>query len=135
MTSHVRQGAGSVRPYLHGPMALLDFVAQVFGAVEIERHEFGPQSVHAELRIGDSIVVIEAGELPPEVSPWVNSVYVYVEDVDAAYDTALRLGATPISPPEDKPYAERQAGFRDRAGNTWWVARYQGQARRRNRER
>jgi PhnB protein len=60
--------------------------------------------------------------VPPEVSPWAGSIYVYVEDVDAVYNRALKLGAKPLAQLEDKPYRERQAGFRDIAGNTWWIA-------------
>lgn len=122
--SHIRQGFSSVRPYIHGPVSLLDFVVEVFGAVDIERQEFGPDSYHVELKIHDSIIVIEAGELPPEVTPWKNSIYIYVEDTDATYKKAIELGAQSIAEPETKPYQERQAGFIDAGGNTWWVATF-----------
>ncbi len=122
--AHVRHGTGAVRPYIWGPVELLGFVQQIFEAVELERHEFGPRSLHVEMQIGDSVLVIEAGELPPHVSAWVGAIYVYVKDVDAVYARALRLGAKPLAPPEDKPYRERQAGFVDMAGNTWWIATY-----------
>lgn len=117
-STHVRHGIGSVRPYVHGSVRFLDFVKATFDAVELERHEFGPESFHVEMQIGDSVVAIEAGELPPDVSPWTCAIYVYVEDVDAVYDRALSLGARPLSPLQDKPYQERQAGFVDAAGNT-----------------
>jgi len=97
---------------------------QVFDAVELERHEFGPDSFHVEIQIGDSVVVIEAGELPNDVSPWSNTIYVYVPDVDAVMGKALDLGAECVSAPEDKPCEERQGGFRDAGGNTWWVATF-----------
>jgi len=126
-SEHVRHGIGAVRPYLYGPVQLLEFVRKTFNAVELERHEFGPESFHVEMQIGDSVVVIEAGELPPEVAPWKGAIYVYVEDVDAVYSRALNLGAKPLAPLEDKPYQERQAGFVDVAGNTWWVATYKPQ--------
>lgn len=123
MTSnHIRHGHGAVRPYLHGPVGLPEFLRQVFGAVELERFEFGPDSCHVEMRIGDSILVVEAGDLPLDVRPWTGSVYVYVPDVDTVYSRALALGATSLSAVEDKPYKERQGGFVDAAGNTWWVA-------------
>ena len=122
--THIRHGRGSVRAYLHGPLALLGFVRKTFDATEIERFEFDPRSFHVEMRIGDSALVIEAGELPPDVKPWTCSVYVYVEDVDAVFQRALELGARQIAPVADKPYQERQGGFLDSAGNTWWVATY-----------
>lgn len=122
--THVRHGRGSVRPYLYGPIDLPEFLRDVFGAVELERHEFGPRSFHVELRIGDSVLVVEAGELPEKIAPWRGSVYVYVEDADAAYARAVTLGAKPLAPVTDKPYHERQGGFLDAAGNTWWVATY-----------
>lgn len=124
MNKHIRHGTGSVRSYIYGPAALVEFVKKVFGAVELERHEFGAESFHVELQIGDSVIVIEAGELSEGVTAWTNSIYVYVLDVDAAYEHAIRLNAVSISEPVDKPYMERQAGFRDAAGNTWWIATY-----------
>jgi hypothetical protein len=41
---------------------------------------------------------IEAGHLPPNVQPWMGSVHVYVEDVDAVYRRVMQLGARSISP-------------------------------------
>jgi PhnB protein len=121
--AHIRHGSGAVRPYLHGNLDLSDFVKHVFGAVEIERVEMGPKSFHVESRIGDSVVVMETGD-PPDPSATQASVYVYVEDVDAAYRRALEAGATSIAAPEDKPYQERAAGVKDSFGNTWWIATF-----------
>ncbi len=122
--SYVRHGKGAVRPYLHGPSLLPEFVKGVFDATELERHEFGPNSFHVELQIGDAVIVIEAGDLPENVQPWINTIYVYVENVDRVFRKALELGAEPVSQVEEKPYQERQAAFRDSGGNTWWVAKY-----------
>jgi PhnB protein len=123
-TAHIHRGFGSVRPYLHGPDDLPGFLEKTFSAVILERNQDGPTL----LQIGDSLVWVEAGELPPHVVPWVGSVYVYVEDVDAVYARAIELGARSISAPEDKPYGERQAGFVDVGGNTWWVSTCLGNA-------
>jgi len=122
--SYVRHGVGTVRPYLYGNLDLIEFVQQVFGAVELERVALGPRSFHVEAAIGDSVVVLEAGDPPPAAAAPA-SVYVYVPDVDAAYGRALEAGAAEITPPEDKPYAERTAGVKDSFGNTWWIATYQ----------
>jgi PhnB protein len=120
---YVRQGFGAVRPYVHGPLELWDLVQDAFGAVEIERHEFSPTSFHIEARIEDSVIVLETGD-PPRAEGKPGSIYVYVEDVDAAYERAMKHGAKSVQAPQDKPYDERQAGIRDSYGNTWWIATY-----------
>ncbi len=123
--SHIRHGAGSVRPYLYGGLDMLELVKRAFGAVELERQETKNNGFHVEARIGDSIIVMEACD-PPHPSGKPASIYVYVEDVDAAYQRALEAGATSIAAPEDKPYQERAAGVMDSFGNTWWIATYTG---------
>ncbi|HEY6418630.1 MAG TPA: VOC family protein [Candidatus Binataceae bacterium] len=122
---HIRHGIGSVRPYLYGHLDLLEFVRQAFGAVELERLKVGANGFHVEAKIGDSMIVMEAGE-PPPAGGTRASIYVYVEDVDAAYARAIRAGATSIAEPADKPYQERGAGVKDSFGNTWWIATYTG---------
>jgi PhnB protein len=122
--AYVRQGVGTVRPYLYGNLDLIEFVQEVFGAVELERFQLGPRSFHVEAAIGDSVVVLEVAD-PPHKSAAPASIYVYVPDVDAAYGRALEAGALEIAPPEDKPYDERAAGVKDSFGNTWWIATYQ----------
>jgi PhnB protein len=122
--SYVRHGVGTVRPYVYGNLDLIEFVQQVFGAVELERVAFGARCFHVESAIGDSVIVLEVGD-PPPASAAPASIYVYVPDVDAAYGRALEAGAQEISPPQDKPYDERAAGVKDSFGNTWWFATYQ----------
>ena len=81
-------------------------MAAVFGAREVERHEAsGRRAAHVELTIGDGVVVVEAGELPPEHKPTEASVYVYVEDVDAVYERAVEAGAL-YTPFMEKRYEE-----------------------------
>lgn len=120
---YVRHGFGAIRPYVHGPLALWELVRDAFGATELERHEFGPKAFHIEARIGDSVIVLETGD-PPHPSATPNSIYIYLPDVDAAYNRALELGAESIQAPEDKPYQERSAGVRDSFGNIWYVSTY-----------
>jgi PhnB protein len=120
---HVRHGLGAARPYLYGNLDLPEFVKRVFGAAELERQEMG-DGFHIESKIGDSVVVMETGEFPPNVTPTRASIYVYVEDVDAAYKRALECGATSLAEPEDKPYDERSAGVQDTFGNTWWISTF-----------
>lgn len=110
-------------PMCNGPLALLAFVEEVFGAKENERHEFSSEKFHVEYRIGDSVLVIEAGPLPDDFEPWTSSVYmVAVEDSDAAFARALGFGASACYPLADQPYGERMGGVKDMAGNTWWIS-------------
>jgi PhnB protein len=122
-TAHIRHGFGAVRAYLYGPLDLLDFVTQVFGAEELERGETSG-GFHVDYQIGDSVICVEAGEPPETAMP--GSVYIYVPDVDATYRRALQAGVTSLAAPEDKPYHDRGAGVKDAFGNVWWIGTYQG---------
>ncbi len=73
-------GFGSVRPYLCGPTSLTAFIQGAFDAGFIESNEGGPTL----LKIGDSLLWVEAGELPPHIKAWVGLVYVYVPNVIAS---------------------------------------------------
>jgi PhnB protein len=123
-TKHIRHGIGSVRPYLYGRLDLPDLLKKAFGAEELERLPVGgDKGFHIETKIGDSIVVLEVGD-PPHPGGTRASIYVYVEDVDAAYKRALEAGATSVGAPSDKQYQERSAGIKDSYGNTWYIASY-----------
>src|SRR5271167_1749840 len=124
-SKHIRHGVGSVRPYLYGHLDMLELVRRAFGAVELERLEAGNKGFHVEAKIGDSMIVMEVSD-PPHPSAKPASIYVYVDDVDAAYQRALASGATSITAPEDKPYQERAAGVKDSFGNIWYIATYTG---------
>ena len=123
-TKHIRHGVGSVRPYLYGRLDTADLVKRALGAVELERLPVG-KGFHIEAKIGDSMIVMELSD-PPHPGGKPASIYVYVDDVDAAYNRALAAGATSIAAPEDKPYQERSAGVKDSFGNIWYLATYTG---------
>lgn len=120
--SNIRGGRGSLRAYIYVGTDMIAFLEQVFGADITARHET-PFGFHVEAMIGDTPLTLEAGEgFPESVQVGLSSLYLYVEDVDAVYEKAMARGATSISPPEDKPYKERQCGIKDLSGNTWWIA-------------
>jgi PhnB protein len=120
---YIRHGMGTVRPYLFGSLDTPEFVTKVFEAQELERSESGG-GFHVELKIGDSVVVLETGNEEFTASATRSAVYVYVEDVDVTYQRAIQAGATALSAPKDKPYQERSAGVKDPFGNTWWLSTY-----------
>lgn len=119
MPAKVPEGFHTATPYLAVPDAnkLIAFMKQVFGAEESLRMPNPDGSVgHAELKIGDSVIMTgDAGELRPML-------YLYVEDVDATYKTALQAGAASLREPQDQFYDDRSAQVRDPLGNVWFIA-------------
>lgn len=116
-------GYHSVTPYLvvRGVDRLIDFMQQAFGAVEKERHT-RPDGVvmHAELKVGDSIVMMGEAPEPSVAAP--GHLYLYVEDVDRTYRRALDAGGTSVREPADQFYGDRSGGVKDPSGNTWWIS-------------
>ena len=119
---HIPAGLHAVNIALHpkGAPALIDFLKRAFGAEEIARHEAGGAVVHAQLRLGDS--VLELSETHGQYAPMPCAIHYYVPDVDAAYQRALDAGAVSLSVPATQPYGERSAGITDSHGNIWYLA-------------
>jgi PhnB protein len=92
--SHIRNGIGTVRPFIYGRLDLIDFVKQVFGGVELERNTIAG-GFHVQARIGDPVVVLSAME-PPYAEATRASIYVYTDDVDAVHQRAVAAGASPL---------------------------------------
>lgn len=110
----------TVCPYLVVPDAdaVLRFLESAFGATEqsLQRTP-GGAIMHAELRMGDSIVML--GEKAPGRQA---SLHLRVDDVDATYAQALLSGGRSEREPEDQSYGSRSAGVSDPGGNIWWLA-------------
>jgi PhnB protein len=126
----IPKGCRTVTPYLvaeDGP-ALVEFAKQAFGAEERFRGTGGAGGLHAEIQIGDSILMMGGGIPGREFRATANTtaLHVYVEDADAVYRKALAAGATSISGPADQEYGERSAGIKDPAGNYWYIATHKG---------
>lgn len=113
----------TVTPYLviKGVAQLIDFMIQAFEGKEVERVD-GPEGkvMHAEVKIGDSIIMM--GEATDQWEPKPGSLYLYVVDTDATYQKALKAGATSVMAPANKFYGDRSAGVKDMCGNFWWIA-------------
>lgn len=100
---------------------LIEFLKAAFGATELMTvyHQSG-SVMHAEVKIGDSIVMM--GEAMEECSPSSGSFYLYVPDSDATYRAALDAGGESVMEPTDQFWGDRAAAIKDAAGNTWFVA-------------
>jgi len=113
----------SVSPYLTASdaQALVDFVVTTFGARVLRRFEREDGSIqHAELRIGDSVVML--GQAVEGWPPVPAHLHVYVPDVDATYAKALGNGAESVQEPTQRGDPDRRSGVKDPVGNTWWIS-------------
>lgn len=124
----IRPGFHTVTPYITLQRAeeMVEFVKQAFGAVETHRATGSRGEVHAEVRIGDSMVMIGgAPDMPSAVSPV--TIYLYVPDVDAAFQRAVSAGAIPVQEPKDQLYGDRNCHIKDPFGNNWYIASHLGE--------
>jgi len=124
------EGFHTVTPYIvvQDAPALIDFVTRAFDAEERSR-DVGPGGgIHADLRIGDSPLMIGGGA--PKLSwrgqQWNAVFHLYVKDVDAAFERAVEASASVIAPPADMEYGERSGGVKDASGNVWYIATAMG---------
>jgi len=119
----IPEGYHTVTSYLvvRGAAQLIDFMKQAFAAAEIQRMPLPDGSImHAEVRIGDSRVMLS--EASGEYQPMPTMLHLYVEDMDTVYQRALQAGATSLRQPVDEFYGDRMGGVKDPFGNQWWIA-------------
>ena len=127
----IPDGYPRVVPYLSvdGASAAIDFYTKVFGAKERVRMP-GPEGKigHAELEIGDSVLMLAdafpnmGGRTPESLGGTPVTMMVYVEDVDAVFDCAIKAGATEERKVENQFYGDRAGQFVDPFGHKWFVA-------------
>jgi PhnB protein len=119
----IPEGYHTVTPYLvvQGVPTLIDFLKQAFDAQEIMRIPRPDGAImHAEVRIGDSVVMLS--DAMGEWKPMPTSIYLYVNDADATYQRALQAGGTSVMEPANLFYGDRHGSVKDPAGNYWSVA-------------
>jgi len=125
------EGYHNVTPYLfvRGALSAIDFYKNAFGATEIMRLP-GPDGriMHAELRIGDSIVMLadenpHLGMMSPQtVGGFSAGMHLYVPNVDAVVQKAIENGAKPVRPIKDQFYGDRSGSILDPFGHMWTVS-------------
>jgi hypothetical protein len=82
----IPDGYHRVQPYLLVPdvAGQIEFLTNIFGAREIMRTTGGSGGTHAEVRIGESVIMM-GGDSTPGWMPMPSALYVYCEDVDSTY--------------------------------------------------
>jgi uncharacterized glyoxalase superfamily protein PhnB len=117
------EGYHTVTPLLsvRDAAKLIEFLKKAFDAVEVYHFNSSDGKImHAEMKIGDSVVML--GEARKESPPTPVSLYLYVDDVDATCQKAVDAGGKTVLAPEDMFWGDRVATVRDFAGNSWWIA-------------
>jgi PhnB protein len=112
--------------------AAIDFYREAFGARELGERFTGPggELIHAEVRIGDSVVMITdesdngaPAKSPPSLGGIVSAIMVlYWDNVIAAWERAVAAGAEVIYPLADQFYGERGGRLRDPFGQQWMMS-------------
>jgi PhnB protein len=130
MAQPIPKGFHSITPYLtvDDAAAAIDFYKSAFGAEEVMRLEMGDVIGHAEVKIGDSHLML-ADEWPDydKLSPKTRggptaAMTLYVEDCDGAFQRAVDAGATSKHPVQDQFYGDRSGTVTDPFGHEWTIA-------------
>jgi uncharacterized glyoxalase superfamily protein PhnB len=123
VTPHIPAGFRSLTPYLIVPGAerFIGFLKEVFGAEEVFRSaDASGAIVHAEVRIGDSMLELSDGGESWPARP--AAIHAYVPDADAVYARAMAAGCRSLLAPTDMPYGDREGDVTDPFGNNWYIA-------------
>ena len=127
-TSHIPPGLHSLGVHLgvKGAAAYIDFLKNVFDAVEINRAPGpGVKLMHVQMKIGDSMIMFaddfcEEFGMPPLVQGNLPvAITAYVPDVDATWAKALAAGCTVRVPLTDQFWGDRYGQLYDPWGFTW----------------
>lgn len=124
----------TVTPFLtlRGAAQAVEFYKRAFGAEELFRMtDPGGTIMHAEVRIGDSVVMM--GEEMPAMgvtSPATlggasSGLLIYVPNCDDAFERAVKAGATSVQKPENMFWGDRYATVKDPFGHRWSLATHQ----------
>lgn len=124
-------GYHTVTPYItvRGGTAALEFYKAALGATEVMRFDMPDgQLAHAEIQIGDSRIMLAdempdwGNKSPQTLGGTASGLLIYVEDCDAAFDRAVKAGATVLRPLADQFYGDRTGTVTDPFGHAWTFA-------------
>ena len=126
----IPDGYHSVTPYLICDRAAdaIEYYKKAFGATELFRMDHEGKVGHAELKIGDSPIMLadeypQMGYRSPKALGGTPvSIMIYVEDVDSVYQQAIDAGATEVKPLQDQFYGDRSGTLTDPFGHVWTIA-------------
>ena len=120
----IPEGYHAVTPHLvmRNAAQALDFYRDALGAEELFRLPGADgKLLHASIRIGDSIVMMNDDEREPSNDSRV-ILHVYTNDADALYERATRAGAKVVMPIGNMPWGDRSGVVADPFGHSWAIA-------------
>jgi uncharacterized glyoxalase superfamily protein PhnB len=130
----IPEGFHTVSPHLvvDGAAKAIEFYKKAFGAEEVVRMPApdGKRLMHAEIRIGDSVVMLcdEFPEMgggcrsPKALGSTCVTLHLYVNDADATFNRAVQAGATATAPLTDMFWGDRYGKVTDPFGHEWSIA-------------
>jgi PhnB protein len=126
----IPDGYHSVTPYLiiKGAADAIEFYKKAFGATELFRMEHEGKVAHAEIKIGDSPIMLadehpDMGHFSPKTLGGTPvGIMIYVEDVDTIFPRAIAEGGVEVKPLQDQFYGDRSGTLTDPFGHLWTVA-------------
>ncbi|RYE33611.1 MAG: VOC family protein [Sphingobacteriales bacterium] len=114
--------------YIKSGIRNIDFYTEAFGATELRRFTNDDGTIHvAELSINGAIFHLHEESFyrrlmsPEDFNGSTVLIGLFVPDVDAVVEKALKAGAVEITPPQDYDYGYRQAELRDPFGHCWMI--------------
>jgi PhnB protein len=126
----IPKGYHTITPFMtvRDAARAIEFYKQAFGAKDKGVMK-GPDGkvMHAELVIGDSTIMLadefpEFGSLSPQTTGGAGmGLHIYIEDVDSAFDRAVKAGATVEMPVADMFWGDRYGKLRDPFGHKWSI--------------
>jgi PhnB protein len=126
----VPDGYRTVTPYLivSGAAKALDFYKKAFNAEELVRMDMGGQIGHAEIKIGDSMIMLAdefpqmGARSPQSIGGTPVGMCLYVENADKLFNQAVAAGAKVERPLQDQFYGDRSGTVIDPFGHKWTIA-------------
>jgi uncharacterized glyoxalase superfamily protein PhnB len=109
--------------------ALIRFLVDAFGFVEVAVYGEGDQVAHAELAWppGGGLMLGSHRDDGWALQPGTFGAYVVTDDPDGLHDRALKAGATVVRELNETDYGSREFGVRDPEGNLWSFGTYRGE--------
>ena len=126
----IPDGYHTVTPYLiiKGASDAIEYYKKAFGATELFRMDHEGKVGHAEIKIGDSPIMLadESPQLgyksPTTLGGSPVSIMIYVDDVDNTFKQAIAAGGKSEKPVQDQFYGDRSGTLKDPFGHVWHVA-------------